>query len=184
MLRTHSFIYHQSCIMFFSQYFSFPRQYHSTYTPRSSSSKCCSYQTEKETRGPSKKAVFRESGEHGMARRLRTLICKALVNMWRAAEGDHTQYSDSLIGWTIRDSIPGWGKSFSFTPKVVNKSGLHPLSYWKGPRVPYPSITRPRRDADRSLHLVPRLRIRGVTPLLPLYVSWRLQGRFLTSYVI
>ena len=30
MLHTHSFIYHPRCIMFFSQYFSFPCQYHST----------------------------------------------------------------------------------------------------------------------------------------------------------
>ena len=30
MLHTHSFIYHQRCIMFFSQHFSFPCQYHYT----------------------------------------------------------------------------------------------------------------------------------------------------------
>ena len=35
MLHTHSFIYHRSCIMFFSQYFSFPCQYHSTNAPYS-----------------------------------------------------------------------------------------------------------------------------------------------------
>ena len=35
MLHTHSFIYHQRCIMFFSQHFSFPCQYHSTNTPYS-----------------------------------------------------------------------------------------------------------------------------------------------------
>jgi hypothetical protein len=29
MFHTHSFIYHQSCILFFSQYFSFSCQYHS-----------------------------------------------------------------------------------------------------------------------------------------------------------
>jgi hypothetical protein len=33
MLHTHSFIYHRRCIMFFSQYFSFPCQYHSTIAP-------------------------------------------------------------------------------------------------------------------------------------------------------
>jgi hypothetical protein len=35
MLHTHSFIYHRPCVMFFSQYFSFPCQYHSTNTPYS-----------------------------------------------------------------------------------------------------------------------------------------------------
>jgi len=35
MLHTHSFIYHQRCIMFFSQHFSFPCQYHSTNAPYS-----------------------------------------------------------------------------------------------------------------------------------------------------
>jgi hypothetical protein len=35
MLHTHSFIYHRRCIMFFSQYSSFPRQYHSTNAPYS-----------------------------------------------------------------------------------------------------------------------------------------------------
>jgi hypothetical protein len=35
MLHTHSFIYHRCCIMFLSQYFSFPCQYHSTTAPYS-----------------------------------------------------------------------------------------------------------------------------------------------------
>ena len=35
MLHTHSFIYHPRCIMFFSQYSSFPCQYHSTNAPYS-----------------------------------------------------------------------------------------------------------------------------------------------------
>jgi hypothetical protein len=35
MLRTHSLIYHRRCIMFFSQYFSFPCRYHSTTAPYS-----------------------------------------------------------------------------------------------------------------------------------------------------
>jgi len=35
MLHTHSFIYHPRCIMFFSQYLSFPCQYHSTNSPYS-----------------------------------------------------------------------------------------------------------------------------------------------------
>jgi len=35
MLHTHSFIYNQRCIMFFSQHFSFPCQYHSTNAPYS-----------------------------------------------------------------------------------------------------------------------------------------------------
>ena len=35
MLHTHSFIYHRRCIMFFSQYFNFPCQYHSTNAPHS-----------------------------------------------------------------------------------------------------------------------------------------------------
>jgi hypothetical protein len=35
MPHTHSFIYHGRCIMFFSQYFSFPCQYHSTNAPYS-----------------------------------------------------------------------------------------------------------------------------------------------------
>jgi hypothetical protein len=46
---THSFIYHRRCIMFFSHYFSFPCQYHSTNAPYSfiHSSACCSYQKDK-----------------------------------------------------------------------------------------------------------------------------------------
>jgi hypothetical protein len=35
MVHTHSFIYHRRCIRFFSQYSSFPCQYHSTITPYS-----------------------------------------------------------------------------------------------------------------------------------------------------
>ena len=36
MLHTHPSVYHPHCIMFFSQYFSFPCQYHSTNAPYSS----------------------------------------------------------------------------------------------------------------------------------------------------
>ena len=35
MIHTHSFIYHPRCRMFFSRYFSFPCQYHSTNDPYS-----------------------------------------------------------------------------------------------------------------------------------------------------
>ena len=35
LLHTHSFIYHPRCIMFFSQHFSFPCQYHSSIAPHS-----------------------------------------------------------------------------------------------------------------------------------------------------
>ena len=35
LLHTHPFIYHPRCIMFFSQHFSFPCQYHSTIAPYS-----------------------------------------------------------------------------------------------------------------------------------------------------
>ena len=35
MVHTHSFIYHQWCIMFFYQHFSFPCQYHSSIAPYS-----------------------------------------------------------------------------------------------------------------------------------------------------
>ena len=35
LLHTHSFIYHPRCIMFFSQHFIFPCQYHSTIAPYS-----------------------------------------------------------------------------------------------------------------------------------------------------
>ena len=35
MPHTHSFIYHRLCILFFSQYFSFPCQFHSTNAPYS-----------------------------------------------------------------------------------------------------------------------------------------------------
>ena len=35
MLHPHSFIYHQRCVMYFSQHFSFPCQYHSTKAPHS-----------------------------------------------------------------------------------------------------------------------------------------------------
>ena len=35
LLHTHSFIYHPRCMLFFSQYFSFPCQYHSTIAPHS-----------------------------------------------------------------------------------------------------------------------------------------------------
>ena len=34
-LHTHSFIYHRRCIMFFSQHFTFPCQYHFTFAPYS-----------------------------------------------------------------------------------------------------------------------------------------------------
>jgi hypothetical protein len=47
MLHTHSFIYHRRCIMFLSQYFSFPCQYNSTNAPYSSSSTCFSFQKDK-----------------------------------------------------------------------------------------------------------------------------------------
>ena len=44
MLHTHSFTYHPRYIIFLSQYFSFPCQYHSTNAPHSSVSKFCPYQ--------------------------------------------------------------------------------------------------------------------------------------------
>jgi hypothetical protein len=47
MLHTHSYICHQRCIMFLSQYFSFPCQYRSTNAPYSYLSTCCSYQNDK-----------------------------------------------------------------------------------------------------------------------------------------
>ena len=42
LLHTHPSIYHPHCIMFFSQYFSFPCQYHSTIAPHSCSYTHCS----------------------------------------------------------------------------------------------------------------------------------------------
>ena len=47
LLHTHPSIYHPRCIMFFSQYFSFPCHYHSTIAPYSSLSTCCFSQKDK-----------------------------------------------------------------------------------------------------------------------------------------
>ena len=41
--------------------------------------------------------------------------------------------------------------------------------YW----VPFPEIKQLGRQFDAQLHLVPRLRMSGVTPLLPLHFTWQ-----------
>jgi hypothetical protein len=65
MLHSHSFIYHRRCIMFFSQYSSFPCQYHPTNAPYSSST-CCSYQKHKRAKFANfpKSNSLSEIGEH------------------------------------------------------------------------------------------------------------------------
>jgi hypothetical protein len=66
MPHTHSYIYHQRCIMFLSHYFSFHCQYHSTNAPYSSSSTCWSYQKYKWAKPgnrPKSKALS-ETSEH------------------------------------------------------------------------------------------------------------------------
>jgi len=64
MLHTHSVIYHRRCIMFFSQYFSLPCQYHSTNAPYSFIHlHAALFRTNGRILGTSeKKMLFRKSG--------------------------------------------------------------------------------------------------------------------------
>jgi hypothetical protein len=61
-------------------------------------------------------------------------------------------------------------EDFSSSPCVQTGSGAHPASYPMGTGSPFPGgKARPGRDANHSLHLVPRLSMsRSYTSSLPM----------------
>ena len=76
--------------------------------------------------------------------------------------GWHSWYCDwNITGWMIQGFIPGRGKKFFSSHKCPDQlCGTHPASYALGTR----NIKLPAH-----LHLVPRLRMTGAIPTLPLY---------------
>jgi hypothetical protein len=72
------------------------------------------------------------------------------------------------MGWVILDSNHGEAKDFSILQIVQTALGAHPASYSMGTEV------LSRRKSGRNVkltthpHLVPRLKINGAMPLLPL----------------
>ena len=70
--------------------------------------------------------------------------------------------------WLIRSSNPGRGKQSFSSPEGLPSflSSVH--------RNCFPGINRPGVNLATHLHLVPRLRMSGVPPLLPLYgfIAW------------
>jgi hypothetical protein len=77
------------------------------------------------------------------------------------------QYSDDY-GLDDRGSIPDRGKKgYFFSPPRLD-GFWGPSSFLaRGYRGSFPGVKRPGREAG---HLVPKLRMRGVIPLLPHYV--------------
>ena len=84
MLHTHSFTYHPRCVMFLSQYFSFPCQYHSTNAPRSSLSSCCSYQKDTVTNlgNPPISSALSEIVEHRIEKHFHLVFIRSTCNLW------------------------------------------------------------------------------------------------------
>jgi hypothetical protein len=70
------------------------------------------------------------------------------------------------MGWTIQFSYPGRGKRFFSLPQ-------HPDQFWTLARVPGAVSLGSSGQEMRlttHLHIVPRIRICGAIPSLPLYV--------------
>jgi hypothetical protein len=65
-----------------------------------------------------------------------------------------------LDDWAIGVRSPAGAKDFSSSLCVQTGTGAHPASCTMGTGGPFPGgKARPGRDADRSLHLVPRSRM-------------------------
>ena len=72
--------------------------------------------------------------------------------------------------WSRYLASPGKGnRLFSLLENVQAGSGAVPVSCSFSAGVSFSRVKRPRRDAYPYLHLQPRLRMSGATPLLPLY---------------
>jgi hypothetical protein len=69
-----------------------------------------------------------------------------------------------------RVRFPAGARNFSLHHRVQNGSGAHTASFPLGTRSFFPSVKRPKREADTRIHLVPRSRMRGAIPPLPQYV--------------
>jgi hypothetical protein len=65
------------------------------------------------------------------------------------------------MGWTIRGSNPGMGEKFFSSPDSV---------YWVAGF--FPGVKQPGLHVEQ-LHLVPRVKMSGITPLLPKYMPSR-----------
>jgi hypothetical protein len=72
------------------------------------------------------------------------------------------------MGWVVRDSNPCSGKIFSDLRNFHAVSGAHPTSYSMGTGVVSRGLGA-RMLLSIHFHIVPRLRMSGATPLLPLY---------------
>jgi hypothetical protein len=73
------------------------------------------------------------------------------------------------VGWTIQDSNPDKGKELFSSPKRPDRvCGQPSLFQWVS--VYFAGTKRPGREFDYLLRYVPRLRMRGAVPMLPLSV--------------
>ena len=92
-----------------------------------------------------------------------TTLSSRCVNAMQFAD---KMLSDAATDWMILPSNPGRGS------RLVNNAQSRPPLTQTQPaahRVLSSGIKRPAREADRSTHLKPRLRMGGAIPLLPLH---------------
>ena len=82
-----------------------------------------------------------------------------------------------LVTEYIVDSATGGQSDFRFPADATFPSPKRPYRLWNPPTLPFGGY----RDVNvtTSLHLMPRLRMSGATPLLPYRPSWRGQGLYL-----
>ena len=90
-------------------------------------------------------------------------------------------YRDKATGWTIRGSNPGKSKSVFSSPKRAHQFLGLPTLLLSRYRGSFAGVM-----LTAHLHLVPRLRVSGVIPLLPVYAFMAGTGttvRYLTVSV-
>jgi hypothetical protein len=92
-----------------------------------------------------------------------------------------SQYSDCSKGGTIQGSNPGNSKGFFFSPKHSDRLWGLPAYHPKGTAVQSWDTSGRGVKLTTHLHLVPRLRVSGAIPLLPLYafMPWTCKTTYL-----
>jgi hypothetical protein len=98
---------------------------------------------------------------------------------WNTKKREHVKRSrDSLvsIATMLRAGRPRFDSRQRlgiFCQRVHPGYVAHPAPYLMGTWGCFPEDKRPAREADRSPHLAPRLRMNGAVPPLPHTSSWR-----------
>jgi hypothetical protein len=92
-----------------------------------------------------------------------------------------SRYGNYTTGWTVRSSNAGRGKRFVLLQNVQTACCPPSLQH-NGYRDSFPDVKRPECKITTQLRVVPRLRMSGSIPLLPVYAYMASTRKTLTCF--